>query len=72
MMETTEESDDELWRNQSEWEIIRWRLYESTGVHILELENGAMIHMLAEQSPPWSLPFLVAVKEGFKDDADKD
>ncbi|GJR31338.1 hypothetical protein Tco_1107570 [Tanacetum coccineum] len=40
MMETTEESDDELWRNQTEWEIIRWRLYESTGVHILELENG--------------------------------
>ncbi|GKF26267.1 hypothetical protein Tco_0082161 [Tanacetum coccineum] len=38
MMETTEESDVELWRNQTEWEIIRWRLYESTGVHILELE----------------------------------
>ncbi|GJY32886.1 ribonuclease H-like domain-containing protein [Tanacetum coccineum] len=50
MMETTEESDDELWRNQTEWEIIRWRLYESTGVHILELENGIMIHMLVEQS----------------------
>ncbi|GKC14609.1 hypothetical protein Tco_1011391 [Tanacetum coccineum] len=44
MMETTEESDDELWRNQTEWEIIRWRLYESTGVHILELENGTMVH----------------------------
>ncbi|GJT01933.1 hypothetical protein Tco_0823102 [Tanacetum coccineum] len=49
MMETTEESDDELWRNQTEWEIIKWRLYESTGVHILELENGTMIHMLVEQ-----------------------
>ncbi|GKA28531.1 putative ribonuclease H-like domain-containing protein [Tanacetum coccineum] len=52
MMETTEESDVELWRNQTEWEIIRWRLYESTGVHILELENGTMIHMLAEQGYP--------------------
>ncbi|GJR52207.1 hypothetical protein Tco_1402728 [Tanacetum coccineum] len=52
MMETTEESDDELWRNQTEWEIIRWRLYESTGVHILELENGIMIHMLVEQRYP--------------------
>ncbi|GKA60964.1 hypothetical protein Tco_0760371 [Tanacetum coccineum] len=49
MMETTEESDDELWRNQTEWEIISWRFYESTGVHILELENGTMIHMLVEQ-----------------------
>ncbi|GJR87063.1 hypothetical protein Tco_0211074 [Tanacetum coccineum] len=52
MMETTKESDDELWRNQTEWEIIRWRLYESTGVHILELENGTMIHMLVEQRYP--------------------
>ncbi|GJT40625.1 putative reverse transcriptase domain-containing protein [Tanacetum coccineum] len=24
-----EESDDELWRNQTEWEIISWRFYES-------------------------------------------
>ncbi|GKB02035.1 hypothetical protein Tco_0830079, partial [Tanacetum coccineum] len=31
MMETTEESDDELWGNQNEWEIIRWRLYEVHG-----------------------------------------
>ncbi|GJS62670.1 hypothetical protein Tco_0657454 [Tanacetum coccineum] len=52
MMETTEESDDELWRNQTEWEIISWRFYESTGVHILELENGTMIHMLVEQRYP--------------------
>ncbi|GJS09970.1 hypothetical protein Tco_0366766 [Tanacetum coccineum] len=43
-METAEESDDELWRNQTEWEIISWRFYESTSPHrgcnILELENG--------------------------------
>ncbi|GKF11091.1 hypothetical protein Tco_0049017 [Tanacetum coccineum] len=52
MMETTKESDDELWRNQTEWEIIRWRLYESTRVHILELENGIMIHVLVEQRYP--------------------
>ncbi|GJW27682.1 putative ribonuclease H-like domain-containing protein [Tanacetum coccineum] len=32
-------------------EIIRWR-YESTGVHILELENGMMIHMLVERRYP--------------------
>ncbi|GKF05157.1 hypothetical protein Tco_0035825, partial [Tanacetum coccineum] len=38
--------------SRSEWEIIRWRLYESTGVHILELENGIMIHMLVEQRYP--------------------
>ncbi|GKF26431.1 hypothetical protein Tco_0082325, partial [Tanacetum coccineum] len=36
-------------RNQTEWEIIRWRLNESSGVHTLELEDGTMIHMLAER-----------------------
>ncbi|GJU22292.1 hypothetical protein Tco_1155634 [Tanacetum coccineum] len=38
MMETTEESDDELWRNQTEWEIIIWRLYESTSAIYCERE----------------------------------
>ncbi|GKB01766.1 hypothetical protein Tco_0829810 [Tanacetum coccineum] len=52
MMETTEESDDELWANQNEWEIIRWRLYESSGVYTLELENGTMIHMLVDHRYP--------------------
>ncbi|GJS58427.1 hypothetical protein Tco_0653211 [Tanacetum coccineum] len=52
MIESTEESNDELWRNQNEWEIIRWRLYESTGVHTLKLENGTMIHMLVDQRYP--------------------
>ncbi|GJT68331.1 hypothetical protein Tco_1019811 [Tanacetum coccineum] len=52
MMETTKECDDKLWRNQTEWEIISWRFYESTGVHVLELENGTMIHMLVEQRYP--------------------
>ncbi|GJT95444.1 hypothetical protein Tco_1090962 [Tanacetum coccineum] len=36
MMETAEESDDELWKNQTEWEIISWRFYESTGQRMLE------------------------------------
>ncbi|GKA66540.1 hypothetical protein Tco_0766348 [Tanacetum coccineum] len=41
MMETTKESDVELWRNQTEWEIIRWRLVESTGMleHKLEVQR---------------------------------
>ncbi|GJS55566.1 hypothetical protein Tco_0628928 [Tanacetum coccineum] len=45
--ETAETSDDDFWKNQEDWEIVRWRLNESSGVHTLELEDGTMIHMLA-------------------------
>ncbi|GJX47953.1 hypothetical protein Tco_0273143 [Tanacetum coccineum] len=44
--ETSATSDDDFWKNQEDWEIIRWRLNESSGVHTLELEDGTMIHML--------------------------
>ncbi|GKC80752.1 hypothetical protein Tco_1131526 [Tanacetum coccineum] len=47
--ETAEISDDDFWKNQEDWEIVRWRLNESSGVHTLELEDGTMIHMLAER-----------------------
>ncbi|GJZ04231.1 hypothetical protein Tco_0537506 [Tanacetum coccineum] len=63
MMETTEESDDEQWRNQTEWEIISWGFYESTGVHILELENGTMIHMLVDQRYPLTREFMQRMLE---------
>ncbi|GKA26674.1 hypothetical protein Tco_0712783 [Tanacetum coccineum] len=35
--ETPETSDDDFWKNQEDWEIIRWRLNESSGVHTLEM-----------------------------------
>ncbi|GJV29654.1 hypothetical protein Tco_1386102 [Tanacetum coccineum] len=50
---------DELWRNQTDWEIIRWRLNESSGVHTLELEDGTMIHMLAERRYPLSRELMI-------------
>ncbi|GJU67807.1 putative ribonuclease H-like domain-containing protein [Tanacetum coccineum] len=63
MMETTEESDDKLWANQDEWEIIRWRFYESTGVHTLELENGDMIYMLVDHRYPLTRELLQRMLE---------
>ncbi|GJY72176.1 hypothetical protein Tco_0475879, partial [Tanacetum coccineum] len=50
--ETPETSGDDFWKNQDDWEIVRWRLNESSGVHTLELEDGTMIHMLAERRYP--------------------
>ncbi|GKA37609.1 hypothetical protein Tco_0724174 [Tanacetum coccineum] len=52
--ETSTTSNDDFWKNQEDWEIVRWRLNESSGVHTLELEDGTMIHMLTERRYPLS------------------
>ncbi|GJW37318.1 ribonuclease H-like domain-containing protein [Tanacetum coccineum] len=52
-------SDDDFWKNQEDWEIIRWRLNEFSGVHTLELEDGTMIHMLAERRYPLSRELMI-------------
>nr|GEU32992.1 hypothetical protein [Tanacetum cinerariifolium] len=40
---------DELWQNQEEWSLKSWNFYENCGVHILILEDGTEIHMLAKR-----------------------
>ncbi|GJS47565.1 hypothetical protein Tco_0597686 [Tanacetum coccineum] len=40
--ETSATSNDDFWKNQEDWEIVRWRLNESSGVHTLELEDGML------------------------------
>ncbi|GJX99989.1 hypothetical protein Tco_0357008 [Tanacetum coccineum] len=52
-------SDDDFWKDQEEWEIIRWRFHESSGVHTLEIEDGTMIHMLAERRYPLSRELMI-------------
>ncbi|GJR86416.1 hypothetical protein Tco_0210427 [Tanacetum coccineum] len=43
---------DELWKNQEDWVLKSWNLYENCGVHILMLEDGTEFHMLAERKYP--------------------
>ena len=50
--ETEETSVDTLWNDQENWKITRWRFFESSGFHSLEMEDGTMIHMLAERRYP--------------------
>ncbi|GJX78925.1 hypothetical protein Tco_0327074 [Tanacetum coccineum] len=52
--ETSATSDDDFWKNQEDWEIIRWRLNESLGVHTLELEDGIMLHSYTKERYPLS------------------
>ncbi|GJS03118.1 hypothetical protein Tco_0319626 [Tanacetum coccineum] len=47
--ETSATSNDDFWKNQEDWEIVRWRLNESSGVHTLELEDGSGYHQKARK-----------------------
>ncbi|GJS73165.1 hypothetical protein Tco_0706006 [Tanacetum coccineum] len=58
-IETPETSDDDFWKNQEDWEIIRWRYNESSGVHTLKLEDGTTIHMLAKRRYPLSKELMI-------------
>ncbi|GJR84212.1 hypothetical protein Tco_0154997 [Tanacetum coccineum] len=44
-----ETTDDDIWKNQEKWIIKSWAFYENYGVHILALEDGTEIHMLAKK-----------------------
>ena len=57
--ETKKTSNDALWNTQENWEITRWRFFESSGMHSLELEDGTMIHMLAERRYPLTRDLMV-------------
>ncbi|GJR54977.1 hypothetical protein Tco_1405498 [Tanacetum coccineum] len=55
ILHTAESSDDDFWKDQEEWEIIRWRFHESSGVHTLEKEDRQLISTcLAERRYPLS------------------
>nr|GEV46835.1 hypothetical protein [Tanacetum cinerariifolium] len=53
-LKTLFEPDEEnkLWKNQHEYNLISWRLYDSSGIHILLMDNGIAIHMLIEKKYP--------------------
>ncbi|GJR07123.1 hypothetical protein Tco_0530107 [Tanacetum coccineum] len=46
--------DDELWKNQHQYNLLSWSLYDFCGIHMLLMENGMAIHMLTEKKYPLS------------------
>ncbi|GKE20823.1 hypothetical protein Tco_1432335 [Tanacetum coccineum] len=45
--------EDELWMNQLDWKLLRWKLYENCGVHTLFMDGKPMkINMLVEKKYP--------------------
>ncbi|GKC87415.1 hypothetical protein Tco_1148064 [Tanacetum coccineum] len=44
---------DELWMNQLDWKLLKWKLHENCGVHILFIDGTPMeINMLVERKYP--------------------
>ncbi|GJR76275.1 hypothetical protein Tco_0088640 [Tanacetum coccineum] len=52
------EEDDEIWRDQHEYNLLSWRLCDFCGIHILLMDNGLAIHMLTEKKYPLSQEML--------------
>ncbi|GJV27803.1 hypothetical protein Tco_1384251 [Tanacetum coccineum] len=50
--------DDEIWKDQHEYNLISWRLCDFCGIHILLMKNGLAIHMLTEKKYPSSQEIL--------------
>ncbi|GKA38383.1 hypothetical protein Tco_0730934 [Tanacetum coccineum] len=47
--------EDNVWKNQSNYRVLDWKLYDSCGVHSLRKQN-VHIHMLVEKRYPLTAP----------------
>ncbi|GJX11225.1 hypothetical protein Tco_0201084 [Tanacetum coccineum] len=47
--------EDQVWKNQSDYRVLDWKLYDSCGVHSLRKQN-VHIHMLVEKRYPLTAP----------------
>ncbi|GJU83962.1 hypothetical protein Tco_1291508 [Tanacetum coccineum] len=45
----------EVWKNQNTWNIQSWKLYSYSGVHVLEIVGGLVIHMFVDKKYPLSV-----------------
>ncbi|GKE19476.1 hypothetical protein Tco_1427053 [Tanacetum coccineum] len=43
--------EDEVWRNQQDYKVLSWKLYDSCGVHFLRMKH-MQIYMLVEKKYP--------------------
>ncbi|GJY96341.1 hypothetical protein Tco_0513251 [Tanacetum coccineum] len=52
------DEEDEVWRNQHEYNLISRRLFDSCGIHILLMNNGIAIYMMIEKKYPLTQEML--------------
>ncbi|GJT82643.1 hypothetical protein Tco_1056985 [Tanacetum coccineum] len=52
------DEEDEVWKNQHEYHLISWRLFDSCGIHILLMNNGIAIHLMIGKKYPLNQEML--------------
>ncbi|GJS25090.1 hypothetical protein Tco_0453722 [Tanacetum coccineum] len=52
--------EDNVWKNQSDYRVLDWKLYDSCGVHSLRKQN-VHIHMLVEKRYPLTAPTITDI-----------
>ncbi|GJW80524.1 hypothetical protein Tco_0144499 [Tanacetum coccineum] len=50
--------EDEIWKAQQDYTLIRWRLFDSCGIHLLLTDTRITIHMLVERKYPLTQEML--------------
>ncbi|GJU22301.1 hypothetical protein Tco_1155643 [Tanacetum coccineum] len=50
--------EDQVWKNQDNYKVLDWKLYDSCGVHSLRKQN-VYIHMLVEKRYPLTLATII-------------
>ncbi|GKB46647.1 hypothetical protein Tco_0897400 [Tanacetum coccineum] len=48
----------EVWKHQNTWNIQSWKLYSYSGVHVLEIVGGLVIHMFVDKKYPLSVNLI--------------
>ncbi|GKA95472.1 hypothetical protein Tco_0817510 [Tanacetum coccineum] len=52
------DEEDEIWKNQQDYNLISWRLFDSYGIHVLLMNTGIAIHMMIEKKYPLTQEML--------------
>ncbi|GJU37462.1 hypothetical protein Tco_1185816 [Tanacetum coccineum] len=50
--------EDEIWKNQQDYNLISWRLSDSCGIHMFLMHTGIAIHMMIEKKYPLTQEML--------------
>ncbi|GJY37001.1 hypothetical protein Tco_0422379 [Tanacetum coccineum] len=53
----------DVWKNQNTWLIQSWKLYSSTGTHVLETVSGHVLHMFVDKRYPLSVNLIERMLE---------
>ncbi|GKB38487.1 hypothetical protein Tco_0883429 [Tanacetum coccineum] len=52
------DEEDEIWKNQHDYNLISWRLFDSCGIHMLLMHTRIAIHMMIEKKYPLTQEML--------------